>query len=91
MELKAKICYVKERHTISGRLGATDVRGVRLEWTEGETKNSLFVSLFGTHLDAFEALDPKVGETLEGELVFSVTERNGFFSNYVELRNPRRA
>ena len=90
MKITARIAYVKEPRTVSGRMGTYETQGVRLEWEEGDTfRNSLFGSFFGTHLDTFRALAPQAGMLLEVDAIFSVTERNGFFQNYVELQNPR--
>lgn len=90
MVLKAKIAYVKEPRTVAGRLGTYETQGVRLEWQDGDVRQNLFGSFFGPHLETFRALGLQAGSEVEVELLFTVSERNGFFSNYVELQNPRR-
>jgi len=88
MHVTGKIVRLGEVQTRQGRAGDYQVQGVLLELAQ-EPRQQVYVSLFGTHLGAFRAQQPCFGQQLEGDLVFSTSERNGFVSNYVELQNPR--
>lgn len=88
MHVKGKIVRMGQVQTRQGRAGDYQVQGVLLELAQ-EPRQQVYVSLFPPHLGTFQAQQPCFGRELEGDLVFSTAERNGFVSNYVELQNPR--
>lgn len=89
MTQTAKIKYIKPEREVNGRFGSYKSQGVLLEWhDENDQRQSAYGTFFANHLDAFQLLNAKAGDMLTVDLVFSISERNGFVSNFIELRNP---
>lgn len=77
--------------TRQGRMGEYKVQGLLLRCNEeGEPHETVYGSLFGSHIDTLAALAPKFGDRIRVEALFTTSERNGFVSNYVEFRNPQK-
>ena len=91
MRLQGKITRLADVETRRGRMGDYQTQVVMLDLTGGDgLRQSLFGTLFGTSIDALSATGARVGDTVEVDVLFTTSERNGFVSNYVELRNPRK-
>ena len=89
MTQTAKITYVRPAREVQGRLGTYESQGVQLEWRDKDgARQSVFGTLFGSHLDAFRALNLSVGDTLTVDFAFTTVERHSFVSNLIELRFP---
>ena len=90
MKLRAKIQRIGQVETKQGRVGDYKTLGQMLGFDDGGQRQSLYGTLFGTQIDTFAALDVDYGSEVEFDLVFTTAERNGWVSNYIELRNPRK-
>ena len=91
MKVIAKIMRLGDIQTRQGRLGEYQTQGVMLQMGGDEERQSLFGTLFGQNIDVMRATGLRAGDMVETDLVFTTSERNGFVSNYVELRNVRKA
>lgn len=88
--IKGKMVRLADRQTRQGRLGAYETQGMMLE-LEREPRQQVWGTLFGSHIDTLGALQPRPGDELEVDCVFTTSERNGFVVNYVEFQNPRKS
>jgi len=91
MTLTARIGYIKEPVMRRGYAGEYSMQGVRLDWdTKSGERQSLFGQFFGNYSEAFQRLGAQPGEMITVNLIFSVTEYNGYVKSLVEFRNPQR-
>ena len=91
MTIKAKIARIGEVETRSGRMGDYQTQGMMLDVTGDDgVRQSLYGTLFGSHIDTLAAQGLRGGDRVEVGLRFTTSERNGFVSNYVEFINPQK-
>jgi len=91
MKLKGKVVRMTAVEEREGRLGTYQKQGMMLDLTEeGGTRQSVYGSMFGLHIETARALGLQFGDRVEVDTVFTTSERNGFVSNYVEFVNPRK-
>lgn len=82
IKIEGKIERLGDTETHAGRMGEYQTQRVMLQvGGEGRNRQTVYGTMFGPAIEALQAMDAKAGDTIEVELVFTTSERNGFVTN----------